>query len=285
MRRSQIPQDPLERVDHEEASRQRPSYVLSIAWVFKALLAGIPDGILGSEPLYQTLVDISYGRTPRLSSEGDPVRPGSCLEGLTTWEDVKTKAIALAMLALTSKMHLELICGVFGLFSVLLHETQREVETEWVTKVRTRAQRPSWAAGLLDVNRVSRVLGPLLTNREEYDAYESQCGRVPSLLTGERVVRMLVEDWRGVSRQLRWWGRCGCPPMQVVIEEQGQQEDEEKDRKENLVAEKGGDGEKKRGGKRGCLNNWPSLRDQRANTPRDCHHEVKDWDQTTIEGI
>lgn len=231
MRRSQIPPDPLEGVEHK-ASRQRPSYVLSIAWVFKALLAGIPDGILGSEALYQALVDISYGRTPRLSSEGEPRRPGSCLEGLTTWENVKTKAIALAMLALTSKMHLELICGVFGLFAVLLHETQREVENEWVTKVRTREQRPSWAAGLLDVNRVSRMLGPLLTNREEYDAYESQCGRVPSLLTGERVVRMLVEDWRGVSRQLRWWGYCGCPPMRVVIQQQQQDNKRQEKKKE-----------------------------------------------------
>lgn len=237
MRRSQMPLDPMKTLEHEaQAPEQRPSYVLSVAWVFKALLAGIPDGILGSGALYQALVDISYGRTPRLSSDGEPKRPDSCLEGLSTWEHVKSKAIALAMLALTSKMHMELICAVFGLCSILLHDTQVLIDSEWLAKVRKRERRPSWAAGLLDVDRLSRALGPLLTNRDEDDVYESEYGRIPNTLKGERVVRMLVEGWRGVSRQLRWWERCGCPPKRIVLREElnesqagGKKEEEEED--------------------------------------------------------
>lgn len=228
MRRSQMPLDPMGTQEHE--ADQWPPYVLSVAWVFKALLAGIPDGILGSGTLYQALVDISYGRTPRMSSDGEPKRPDTCLEGLSTWEHIKSKAIALAMLALTSKLHMELICAVFGLCSILLHDTQRLVDFEWMATVRKRERRPSWAAGLLDVDRLGRALGPLLTNRDEDDVYEGEYGRVPSTMKGERVVRMLVEDWRGVSRQLRWWERCGCPPKRIVLREDGNQEGEQ-DRK------------------------------------------------------
>ncbi|OJJ81461.1 uncharacterized protein ASPGLDRAFT_105053, partial [Aspergillus glaucus CBS 516.65] len=218
MRSNQMPVDIIEPLQRDTTPEQSPSYILSVAWVFKALLAGIPDGILGSKELYQVLVDISYGRQPYIFSrrkskdqskaQAEPERPDDCLEGLTPWEHTQTKAIALAILSLTSKMHLELICAVFGLCEVLLHEVQRHVEDQWVRNIPRKQQlRPSWAAGLLDVDRLSRTLGPLLANRTS-DGEEGLCPEyrmVPSALQEERVVRMLLEHWRGVSRQLRWW--------------------------------------------------------------------------------
>jgi len=54
---------------------------------------------------------------------------------------------------------------------------------------------------------------------------------VPSALQEERVVRMLLEHWRGVSRQLRWWEHCGCPPERVILspeeDEQSMNQDEQ----------------------------------------------------------
>ena len=216
MRSNQMPLDLVETLKMD-APAQDPCHVLSVAWVFKALLAGIPEGILGSRVLYQVLVDISYGRPPYISDGPAPRRPDGCLEGLSAWEDLLTRTIALAMLALTSKMHLELICGVFGLCDSLLHETQREIEIAWWRSIRSKERRPSsWVAGLLDVDRLSRTLGPMLTNgaAEEEDFYNE----VPSALKGERVVRMMLEQWRGVSRQLRWWEHCGCPPERIVLQ-------------------------------------------------------------------
>lgn len=225
-RSNQMPINLVEILQMEEPI-QRESYVLSVAWVLKALLAGLPDGILGSMVLYQTLVDISYGRTPHIAG---PQETDSCLEELDPWQHVQTKAIALAILALTSKKHLELTCGVLGLCEVLLHETQRAIEIEWWNSVRKRERRPSWAAELLDVDRLSRTLGPLLTNRvSEEDHYtEYSTIVVPGVLKAERVARMLLETWRGVSRQLRWWERCGYPPARVVLKAGAEEEVESK---------------------------------------------------------
>lgn len=259
MRSNRMPVAVVEPLQQDTAPSQLSTYILSVGWVFKALLAGIPDGILGSRELYQVLVDISYGRQPYIvgkrkskpQSEPPPEtqfappsklerelqsepqlkhqkRPDDCLEGLTAWEQTQTKAIALAILSLTSKMHLELICAVFGLCEILLHQVQRYIEEQWVRNMRKKERlRPSWAAGLLDVDRFSRTLGPLLTNRasDGEQGLLREYRAVPSALQEERVVRMLLEHWRGVSRQLRWWERCGCPPERVILppeEEEGE---------------------------------------------------------------
>lgn len=282
MRSNQMPVDIIEPLQRDTTPEQSPSYILSVAWVFKALLAGIPDGILGSKELYQVLVDISYGRQPYIfskrkskdqskaqaepevdrqsksetesQSKQQPVspsepqvksqkRPDDCLEGLTPWEHTQTKAIALAILSLTSKMHLELICAVFGLCEVLLHEVQRHVEDQWVRNIPRKQQlRPSWAAGLLDVDRLSRTLGPLLANRTS-DGEEGLCPEyrmVPSALQEERVVRMLLEHWRGVSRQLRWWEHCGCPPERVILPPEEEEQSMNQDEQQEMQIEGGG---------------------------------------------
>ncbi|EYE91773.1 uncharacterized protein EURHEDRAFT_463967, partial [Aspergillus ruber CBS 135680] len=239
MRSNQMPMDIIEPLQRDTTPEQPPPYILSVAWVFKALLAGIPDGILGSKELYQVLVDISYGQ--QIKSQK---RPDDCLEGLTPWEHTQTKAIALAILSLTSKMHLELICAVFGLCEVLLHEVQRHIEDQWVRNIPRKQQlRPSWAAGLLDVDRLSRTLGPLLANRTS-DGEEELCSEyrtVPSALQEERVVRMLLEHWRGVSRQLRWWEHCGCPPERVILPPEEEEQSMNQDEQQEMQIEGGGE--------------------------------------------
>lgn len=177
--------------------------VLTVANVFRALLAGLPGGILGSQKLYGVLVDMYYARFTDCQLE----RTESCLGGLSVAESFKTKAMTHAILALTGKMQLELICGVFGLCAVLLHETERNIEFE--RQARRGKAGPSFVSGLMSVDRLGRAFGPLLINdgRTGGDSY----GRIEREIESERVASMLIANWRNVSRQLRSWEHGGYP--------------------------------------------------------------------------
>ncbi|KAL5366087.1 hypothetical protein BJX96DRAFT_180412 [Aspergillus floccosus] len=194
VRSDRIPME-LVQVLEREAPRRNSSHVLGVAWAFKALLAGLPGGILGSEQLYQVLVNISYGR---LSEGNVPVRSG--LRGFSPSSYVKIKAIALAFLALSNALQLSLICAVFGLCAVLLHESQRHVSQQGIAG----SIRANLGAGFLSVERLGGVFGPLLTgSADEGDhGLADHCGRE---VESQRVAEMLVQNWREVSRQLRIW--------------------------------------------------------------------------------
>ncbi|GLA12325.1 hypothetical protein AnigIFM62618_007462 [Aspergillus niger] len=179
--------------------------VLSVAWAFKALLSGLPGGILGSGRLYRVLVKICQGH---LTSE--PMeRRRSCLGGLSPRGYVKVKAMSLAILALSDSMQLNLICGVFGLSALLLHETQRLIELER-QGFRGSVCRASIGSGLLNLDRLSGVLAPLLTEREGEETHEDTFRAIQREIEGQRVAAMLIGSWRGVSRQLRIWEHRGA---------------------------------------------------------------------------
>ena len=198
VRSDRIPME-LVQVLEQEAPRRNASHVLGVAWAFKALLAGLPGGLLGSEQLYQVLVNISYGRL----SEGDvPARSG--LGGFSPSSYAKIKAIALAFLALSNALQLSLICAVFGLCAVLLHESQRHVSQQGIAG----SIRANLGAGLLSVERLGGVFGPLLTgSADEGDHGLGHHGERE--VESQRVAEMLVRNWRGVSRQLRIWESRG----------------------------------------------------------------------------
>ncbi|RAH65801.1 uncharacterized protein BO66DRAFT_461235 [Aspergillus aculeatinus CBS 121060] len=122
---------------------------------------------------------------------------------------VKVKAIGLALLALTNTMQLHLLCGVIGLSALLLHETQRLAQEEAPRSVnQENGRRTSGGPGPLTLDRLGRVLGPLLTGREgSGDTF----GAIAQEIESERVVMMLVEHWRGISRQLRIWEHRNLP--------------------------------------------------------------------------
>jgi len=81
--------------------------VYDVASAFKKFLAGLPDGILGSLPLFYSFVSI-HGQLL-----GDPE--------LTKTKQTKIRArlIALAIMTLKSKYRRDLICAVFGLLSMI----------------------------------------------------------------------------------------------------------------------------------------------------------------------
>lgn len=173
-------------------------HVHSVGCVFKQLLAGLPGGILGSAELYRTLVDIYERRF--FDAEVDSSE--SRLAGISSAASMRIKVIALAILALTSEMQLALICAVFGLCAVLLHETERLIEIERQT-LKTESSGAN-LAGLLDLEHLARVFGPLLTSTSESTSHDAFLN-VEREIQGERVAVMLIENWRSVSRQLKVW--------------------------------------------------------------------------------
>ncbi|PWY94278.1 hypothetical protein BO94DRAFT_458876 [Aspergillus sclerotioniger CBS 115572] len=178
--------------------------VLSVAWTFKSLLAGLPGGILGSARLYRVLVQICHGHIV-----DEPIeRRRSCLGGLSPRGYVKAKAISLAILALSDSMQLNLICGVFGLCALLLHETQRLIEVER-QGFRGSVCRASVGSGLLNLDRLSGVLAPFLMECEGGE-HDDTFRTIEREIESQRVAAMLIGSWRGVSRQLRIWEHRGA---------------------------------------------------------------------------
>ncbi|KAL4943598.1 hypothetical protein BDV06DRAFT_221054 [Aspergillus oleicola] len=202
MRSSRMPKflDNASEADMETHTSQ----VLGTAFTFRALLEGLPGGILGSMQLYRVLVNICHGRVSSRSVQ----QTGSCLAGLTAEDYAKVRAIGLAMLALTTSMQLNLMCGVFGLCSLLLHETRRMSELER-RQPRRSNRRPSVNnTGRLSLDRLAATLGPLLAETDQGDSPDTYHA-IQEEIESQRVATLLIENWRSVSRQLRIWERRG----------------------------------------------------------------------------
>lgn len=185
------------------------SQVKAVACVFKSLLAGLPGGILGSAVLYRILLDICYRDFPE--SEFKDVK--SYLADLTPAQSAKVHAIALAVLALTSEMQLELVCAVFGLFAVMLYGTKR---MKAINKLDLGSRvRSSFVSGELNEDCLSRVFGPLLTDPERELHHPS--AEADRRVEHERVANMLIQNWRSVSRLLKVWEKFGYPVKRVAV--------------------------------------------------------------------
>lgn len=208
MRGSDMPPDLI--VLNRSSRAKDTSQVQAVACVFKSLLAGLPGGVLGSVTLYNALVGIS--RRPFSESEFNDGK--SYLGGLTPASSAKVHAITLAVLAMTSEMQLELICAVFGLCTVLLYETKRVTEFQRLAGS-TQNHRPVPLSGLLDLNRLSHFFGPVLIDPEN----ELQASSTGSAKKAEceTVTRMLIENWRNVSRLLKVWAALGYPARRAAV--------------------------------------------------------------------
>ncbi|KAI2789908.1 hypothetical protein POX_d05407 [Penicillium oxalicum] len=175
-----------------DRSEQYP--VLSVAWTLKALLAGLPGGLLGSRALYQLLKEINY--LEGFDAAGFP-------------QKIRTSLIAFALPGLTSPMHLALICAIFGIFTKVLRE---EVAAAQVARFPPRR--------VVSVTRefeMARVLAPLLTGPVEGAGAEMRpLGQIPDYnlvqpmtmvevereMERERVAGMLLELWSDISSEL-----------------------------------------------------------------------------------
>ncbi|KAL4779480.1 hypothetical protein BJX76DRAFT_76737 [Aspergillus varians] len=202
MRSSRMPSFVAE-VSEPDTETQN-SQVLGIAFTFRALLAGLPGGILGSMQLYRVLVNICHGRISSQSVQ----RTGSCLAGLSAQDYAKVRAMSLSMLALTSSMQLNLICGVFGLCSLLLHETERMSELERRQHGRSNRRPIASSTDKLGVDRLAATLGPLLIEAGRSDSPDT-FHAIQEEIESQRVAALLITNWRSVSRQLRIWERRG----------------------------------------------------------------------------
>ncbi|KAK6822373.1 hypothetical protein RU639_006630 [Aspergillus parasiticus] len=196
VRRGEMPVDLIKILDHD-TSRECSSQVLSVGWVFKALLAGLPGGILGSARLYRILVSICYGRIAE-SNE----RNGGCGGGLSPPGHTKMQAISLAVLALTTPMQLNLICAFFGLCAMLLYETERASEVDEL------GGDVGQSGLLLSVERLGHVLGPLLTP-DGGDGGQDTFRAIEREVENQRVMTMLIGSWCSINRQLRIWQNQG----------------------------------------------------------------------------
>lgn len=117
--------------------------VHDVASVFKRFLSGLPGGILGSLPLFETFVSIQS----QLSGDPELTR--------TKQSKVRARLIALAVATLRSQYRRELICGVIGLLCMVgraAETTRREDETG----------RPLPTSDLMGYGSLGVIFGPLL---------------------------------------------------------------------------------------------------------------------------
>ncbi|KAL3472868.1 hypothetical protein BJX99DRAFT_234774, partial [Aspergillus californicus] len=227
MRSSRMPGF-LDEVSVPGLETRNPAQVLSVAFAFKALMAGLPGGILGSVQLYRILVNICYGHV----SQGPAQRTGSCLAGIAPEDYAKVRAMSLAILALTNLMQFNVICGVFGLCSVLLYETERIFELERRTHRRPGRHPMMSSADKLTADRLAATLGPLLTEIGRGDGPDT-FRAIQQEIESQRVAALLIHNWRSISRQMRIWerrgldGRMRAAPSRTASGESEEQEQEQ----------------------------------------------------------
>lgn len=170
--------------------------VLSVGWTFKALLAGLPGGILGSAELFTTLQAIFH------------------LEGIDEFEDsrqFRAQFITFAIVGLTSEMQCALICAVFGFLSGLLHADVIKAVV---------AGSPLREAATDSKADLAGVFGPLLTGtrtatgsgtgaskprRDGKDVQAKESSEMEREREEVRVAWMLIELWPEIHDELRAW--------------------------------------------------------------------------------
>ncbi|KAJ5909127.1 Rho GTPase activation protein [Penicillium taxi] len=158
---------------HWETGSPSTTPVLSVGLVFKELLAGLPDGILGSLPLYHALQGVNRAA---------PENPA------------RARLITLAIVAFTSEMQCALICAVFGFLSGLVSKAEHSAEAQ-------DAGTSDRVVATLDSAGLVRTFGPLLVGVQQSDPQR----QVEQEVEDSRVMKMLLGDWREVNRQMRNW--------------------------------------------------------------------------------
>lgn len=192
--------------DKGRYSEARQGQVQAVGTVFQWLLGGLPGGILGSGTLYRALVGISKRRFSRTEFAENG---RSYLQGVTQAEFKRVQAMALAILGLTSEMHVELICAVFGVCRVMMYETERRIRMG--------------KRGFLNEKRLVRWVGRVLTDSSSSSSSSSEDSEM------EQVTWMLMANWQDISRLLRIWERRGYPPRREAIPWTGCEDEEFED--------------------------------------------------------
>ncbi|KAJ5177752.1 Rho GTPase activation protein [Penicillium coprophilum] len=165
--------------------------VLSVAWALKAVLAGLPNGILGSVRLYQTLRSMYYHSIPDKCYH---LRVPDCISEASPTTAARVQLMCLALIALATEMQRDLICAIFGLLSLLVNPDI--VQEQPGMELRDPVASPNF-------HELVRVFGPLLLgSRQDRDGTE-----VEQEIDDQRVAGLMLNNWHFVHRQLRSWTR------------------------------------------------------------------------------
>ncbi|KAJ5764309.1 hypothetical protein N7533_002990 [Penicillium manginii] len=142
---------------------------------FQALLTGLPDGLLGSVQLFEALQTIY---------DADIVAPIPATP--------RIQLITFAIIALTSEMQRALLCATFGL---LVRLGQASDADRSVLPAGTPLRR---VAGPQNLDYFARAFAPTLLGYRHLRDNPEEAGYLA-------IVRLLMENWQGVNRQLRDW--------------------------------------------------------------------------------
>jgi len=160
---------------------------LSVGVTFRALLMGLPEGLLGSARLYEALEAI------HICSIVVPLQSGP-----------RVQLITLAMIATTSEMERALICATFGLLTYLNRETTEPELPEVPPQPGNPLQR---VASLQNLDYLARVFGPTLLGDQRQLEMSSAEVTEHRTEAGYHISRLLLDNWQGVNRQLREWSQ------------------------------------------------------------------------------
>ncbi|CAI7670673.1 unnamed protein product [Penicillium crustosum] len=173
--------------------REDSAPVLSVAWTLKAVLAGLPNGILGSVRLYQVLRAMFYHSIPDQSHH---LRVPDCISEASPTTAARVQLMCLALIALAPEMQRDLICAVFGLLSLLVN-AETNVPEQPGMELRDPVASPNF-------HELVRVFGPLLLGPRGQENPEAST-EVQKEIDEQRVAGLLLNNWHFVHRQLRHW--------------------------------------------------------------------------------
>ncbi|KAJ6184706.1 hypothetical protein N7519_006007 [Penicillium mononematosum] len=174
--------------------REDSAPVLSVAWAFKAVLAGLPDGILGSVRLYRVLRDMYYHSVP---DQSHLLRVPDCISEASPSTAARVQLICLALIALAPEMQRDLVCSVFGLLSMMV--TARTDAQDPGMELRDPVASPKF-------QDLVRVFGPLLLGPRGQKIRETLT-EVEKDIQDQRVAGLLLNNWHFIHRQLQHWTR------------------------------------------------------------------------------
>ncbi|PGH27692.1 hypothetical protein AJ80_00707 [Polytolypa hystricis UAMH7299] len=187
------------------ASMNRTEFTHVVSTVFRHFLHGLPGGILGSKYLYRVLKDIYGHKFSRSGVARDPGRD-EYLPDTPPSTAAKIRLTALAIIAMSSEMQLELICVVFGLLSLTADEWTRLTRSHSGSASNSSNEGYRRRIFVTDAEFLGDVFGGLLTDPKSF-GQTFITGH--TLLDGEvsttDVATMLVELWKEVCQHLRAW--------------------------------------------------------------------------------
>ncbi|KAG0157612.1 hypothetical protein PDIDSM_4797 [Penicillium digitatum] len=172
--------------------REDSAPVLSVAWALKAVLAGLPNGILGSVRLYQVLRAMYYHSIPNHPHQ---LRVPDCLSEASPTTAARVQLMCLALIALAHEMQRDLICAVFGLLSMLVNAATT-VPDQPGMELRDSVANPNF-------HELARVVGPLLLGPRQETREASL--EVEKEVDDQRVAGLLLNNWHFMHRQLQHW--------------------------------------------------------------------------------